>query len=182
MRKSTWGTVFSADVMEFIQTANQFCICVENAEGQSTSQLCHTLSKLLSTLYGNALRITEIPLTTDEDYEPRVTEDQYNAVRNGIARNLGSLDDYLDVFVEDMKYSDKPILKTISEDVADIYQQIGNFIIVYQEDTDEAKISAFYDLIENFKSYWGGRALSALRAIHEWLWSEDFENEEEYDE
>ena len=34
---------------------------------------------------------------------------------------MGDKDDYLDVFVQDMVYSDQPIKKSISEDLADIY-------------------------------------------------------------
>ena len=36
-------------------------------------------------------------------------------------------DDYLDVFIQDMVYSDQPITRNISEDLADIYQAIKDF-------------------------------------------------------
>ena len=41
---------------------------------------------------------------------------------------MGDKDDYLDVFVQDMVYSDQPIKKSISEDLADIYQDLKDFI------------------------------------------------------
>ena len=41
-------------------------------------------------------------------------------------------DDYLEVFLPDMAYSDTPIKKCISEDLADIYQDLKDFICVFQ--------------------------------------------------
>ena len=53
---------------------------------------------------------------SDVYLEHVVTEDDYNAIRYSIADKLGEYDDYLDVFLEDMKYSDSPIHRTVSED------------------------------------------------------------------
>ena len=80
---------------------------------------------------------------------------------------LGANDDYLDTFVEDMKYSDKPILKTISEDLADVYQALGNFVCSYQTEIDEVMFCALAKVLTSFTEYWGGRLLSAMRAMHD---------------
>ena len=80
---------------------------------------------------------------------------------------LGANDDYLDTFVDEMKYSDKPILKTISEDLADVYQDIGNFLSAYQTENEEVMFVAVAKVVKSFTEYWGGRLLSAMRALHE---------------
>ncbi len=49
-------------------------------------------------------------------------------LRINLAGILAEKDDYLDVFIQDMVYSDQPIKKNISEDLADIYQAIKDFI------------------------------------------------------
>ena len=48
---------------------------------------------------------------------------------------MGDKDDYLDVFVQDMVYSDQPIKKSISEDLADIYQDAS----VLQQASEEVQ-------------------------------------------
>ena len=60
----------------------------------------------------------------DEAPETFVTEETYEVLRMNLANILAEKDDYLDVFVSDMKYSDQPITRNISEDLADIYQDI----------------------------------------------------------
>jgi hypothetical protein len=109
--------------------------------------------------------------------DPQVTEEDYNFVRNGVYDVLGRYDEYLDVFVEDMKYSDKPILKTISEDLADVYQALGNFVYTYQTEIESVMFIALNKVLVSFSEYWGGRLLSAVRALHEVAFN--FHNEEE---
>ena len=58
----------------------------------------------------------------DESPETYVTEEIYEVLRINLASILAEKDDYLEVFLPDMAYSDEPIKKNISEDLADIYQ------------------------------------------------------------
>ena len=51
-----------------------------------------------------------------------MTETDYEVLRGSIASLLGEYDDYLEVFLDDMAYSDTPIHQNISESLADIYQ------------------------------------------------------------
>ena len=78
------------------------------------------------------LKATLLPeAEEDEDAEPEltVTEDMYESVRNRIAGLLGEKDSYLETFHPDMQYSDTPIAAFISENLADVYQDTGNFIL-----------------------------------------------------
>ena len=76
-------------------------------------------------------------------------------------------DDYLDAFVEDFKYSEEPVLRTVSEDLADVYQAVRNAVETFREGHEEAMQVAVGEAIDSFETYWGGRLLSALRAIHD---------------
>ena len=87
-------------------------------------------------------------------------------VSNRIKSILGEEDVYLDVFVEDMKYSDRPISSFISEDIADIYQDIRNFVSVYQHGLEEAMMYALKDIADNFRLYWGQKLVNVLRPLH----------------
>ena len=100
--------------------------------------------------------------------EQFVTEDNYNIIRNNISALLGQYDDFLDVFVEDMKYSDSPILSTISENIADIYQEVKDFVMNYKISAqDDVLLEAVAKCSIEFKFSWGQKLVNVLRPLHE---------------
>jgi hypothetical protein len=99
--------------------------------------------------------------------------------RTNLAGILADRDDYLDVFVSDMKYSDQPITRYISEDLADIYQDIKDFIFVFQLGLNETMNDSLAICQENFRLYWGQKLVNTLRALHEVKYSNTQEEEEE---
>jgi len=86
---------------------------------------------------------------------------------------LADADDYLEVFVEEMKYSDTPVRKCISEDLSDIYQALKNFICSYRSGLDDIMREALAVCIEGFRTYWGQTLTNTLRAIHSVKYSQD---------
>lgn len=96
---------------------------------------------------------------------------------------MGEENIYLDVFVEDMKYSETPISVSISEDIADIYQDIRNFVSVYQYNLTAQMNDALNRCVENFRSYWGQKLVNVMRPLHALYYRDDqfwdIENEEE---
>lgn len=65
-----------------------------------------------------------------------------------------------------MKYSETPISASISEDLTDIYQDIKNFITIFERGITENMNDALYVCMENFKAYWGQKLVNVLRALH----------------
>ncbi len=96
-----------------------------------------------------------------------------------LANILAEKDDYLDVFVSDMKYSDQPITRNISEDLADIYQDIKDFIFVFQLGFNETMNDSLALCQENFRLHWGQKLVNTLRALHEVKYAQDEDEEEE---
>ena len=89
---------------------------------------------------------------------------------------MGEKDDYLDVFMEDMKYSEAPILTTVSENLSDIYQELKNFALSYKHASDEEQMmNALAIVKEEFQYSWGQKAVNVLRALHEARYTEEDE-------
>ena len=88
-------------------------------------------------------------------------------MRLNLADVLAEKDDYLDVFVSDMKYSDQPVARYISEDLADIYQDVKDFVFVFRLGLNETMHDALAICQENFRLYWGQKLVNTLRALHE---------------
>ena len=177
-------TIFNKNVIEFVTVASEFCAFLERAEQMKREEFIDKIIKLLPLLYLKASLLPPCEAIGEEQPERYVTEDIYEIVRMNIATLMGEKDDYLDVFVEDMKYSDQPITRYISEDLADIYQDIKDFIFVFQLGLNETMHDALAICQENFRLYWGQKLVNTLRALHEarYLQSDKEEEEEEIED
>lgn len=177
-------TIFDRNVIEFVTIAAEFCKFLEQAEGSKRITFVDTALKILPLLYLKASMLPPCETLGDEPLENYVTEETYEIIRMNLAAILADKDDYLDVFVSDMKYSDQPITKYISEDLADIYQDVKDFIFVFQLGLNETMNDALAVCQENFSLYWGQKLVNTLRALHEVRYApseneEEFTNEEE---
>ncbi len=163
---SPQNNIYSRDTLEFLTVAKQFCAFIENTEGMNRNLFVDTMLKLLPLMYLKASMI-ENPEHEDGVYpETYVTEEGYEIVRLHIATLMGEMDDYLEVFLDDMAYSDKPILSTISENIADIYQDIRDFVFAFQIEYEDNMREALAVCIENFGALWGQKLVNAMRALH----------------
>ena len=175
-------TIFDRNVIEFVTVAAEFCKYLEQAEGTRRSVFVDTTLKILPLLYLKATLLPPCEALGEEMPEQYVTEETYEVLRMTLANLQGGKDDYLDVFVEDMKYSDQPITRYISEDLADIYQDVKNFIFVFRLGLNETMHDALAICQENFRLYWGQKLVNTLRALHEVRYAQGDEDDEEDDE
>ena len=171
--------MYSKDVLDFVKLAADYCLKLEHSREATPRQLVKAMLSSLPYLYIKATALLDTAMgDTPFSTDPQVTEDDYNFVRNGIYDVLGRYDEYLDVFVDDMKYSDKPILRSVSEELADIYQDLRNFLAVYRDGIDELMAAALEEVLDNFRDYWGQKCVNVMRALHDILYqqmnSEDF--------
>ncbi len=160
--------IFERNSVEFVTVAAQYCQFLENIEGMERDEFVDTILKILPLLYVKALLLPDMEVMDDEDaLETCVTEETYSLMNAQLADIMGDRDDYLDVFVEDMKYSDQPVTRYISEGLADIYQDIKDFIFVFRQGVNHNMHNALVTCQENFKLYWGQKLVNTLRALHD---------------
>lgn len=160
------NSIYERNTLEFVTVALEYCTFVESAGNTGLFDFVDKATKLLPLLY---LKASLLPDTDDnEDLEPEltVTEDMYESVRTRIAALLGERDSYLDTFHPDMQYSDTPIAAFISENLADVYQDLGNFISLFRQGNEEVMQGAVSLCRSNFRNYWGQQSLNALKALH----------------
>lgn len=158
--------VYSRDTIEFVTVAVQYCAFLENFEDISEIELTDKLTKLLPLLYLKASLVPETDSVNEEDPEISVTEADYNYILGKLNNVFAQNDAYLEVFLQDMKYSETPIAASISEDITDIYQDTKNFITIFELGVTDNMNDALYACIENFKTYWGQKLVNVLRALH----------------
>lgn len=159
--------IYERNTLEFVTVALEYCTFVESAGNEDLSDFVDKAVKLLPLLYLKANLLPEAESEEeDTEMELSVTEDMYETVRNQIANLLGEKDSYLETFHEDMRYSDTPIAAFISENLADVYQDTGNFIALFREGNEEVMLQSLSSCRINFQEYWGQQLLNALKALH----------------
>ena len=182
MKKEESQVIFDRNVVEFVTVAAEFCRFLEQAEGMKRTDFVDTILKMLPLLYLKAILLPPCEIMGEEEPENYVTEETYEVLRMNLAAILADRDDYLDVFVSDMKYSDQPITRYISEELADIYQDVRDFIFVFQLGLNETMHDALAICQENFRLYWGQKLVNTLRALHEVRYASDDNDEPEEEE
>ena len=159
--------IFDKNSIEFVTVAAEYCVFIERTREVERKTFVDTALKILPLLYLKASLIPECEMIGEDDLEVFVTEDDYEYVRRSVAALLGPQDDYLEVFHPDMAYSDTPIKKCISEDLADIYQDLKDFIGVFQSGLNTTMNDSLCVCKEHFAEFWGQRLVNTMRALHD---------------
>lgn len=166
MSTDTTHYVYQEPAIEFVTVAVQLCLYLEQVAEQEKSDFIEKMLCLLPLLYLKARLLPKANEEMDGYSERFVTEQEYEDLRQMVAQKLGSDDAYLEVFVEDMRYSDEPITAFISENIADIYQELKDLACNYQTREEAVMNDALVSCLEGFEQHWGQKLLNVLRPLH----------------
>ena len=166
MENSNTHFVYQQPAIEFVTVAVQLCIYLEQLTEQEKPELVDKMLTLLPLLYLKARLVPKSEQELDGYPEQFVTEQEYEDVRQMIAAKLGADDTYLEVYMEDMRYSDEPITAFISENIADIYQEMKDLACNYQTQNESVMNDALLACLEAFEQHWGQKLLNVLRPLH----------------
>ncbi|MGQ1908336.1 DUF5063 domain-containing protein [Marinifilum sp. RC60d5] len=158
--------VYSKNVIEFVTVANEFCLLLENSAKTDKLEFVETAQKLLPLLYLKASMLPKNELELEEEVEKFVTEADWEYIHSSVKTRMGAHDEFLEVFEDEMEYSDTPLISSISENFADIYQDLKDFITSYKIGTLEVMNDSLWDLNNNFYQLWGQKLVNTLRPIH----------------
>ncbi|PTN07770.1 DUF5063 domain-containing protein [Mangrovibacterium marinum] len=170
--------VYSKEVIEFVTLANEYCKFVENAGSLKTRDFLSKIQKILPLVYLKTSMLPNFESTEEVVLEKFVSEVDYSYLQQRMMNMLGEHDDYQEVFDRDMQFSEVPLTASISENLADIYQDLKDFALCYRTGDEFVMQEALWECIDNFKNYWGQKLVNAMRAIHALVYSSiDFETE-----
>lgn len=158
--------LYSQNVLDFVRVSTEYCRFLEQVSGTERNEFVDVMRGLLPMLYLKGSLLPDVEDVPGYN-EQRVTEEDYNYIRAQVCTIMGEFDEYLDVFVEDFKFSDNPVLCTISEDLADVYQVLRELVECFREGYEESMQVAVCEVREQFPTYWGRIVLNALRALHD---------------
>lgn len=167
--------VTSASVIDMFTVANEFCIFTEKAENYNPDEVLQYYAKICPLLYlkGALLPVIE----PDEDYfgERFVNEDQWESIYNSLQIVFTGKDEFFTLSYENA--DDMPLKASISEHLADIYQDLKDFVLLYQKNHTYARQNAVHECRKLFITHWGARIAALLPALHAIAFQFDEEDE-----
>lgn len=158
--------IYAKQTVEFATVAAEYCAFIENTNSAEKADFVDKCVKLLPLLYLKAVLLPNTDFQLEEETEKFVSEENYEYIRASISRLLGAQDDYLEVFMDDIQYSETPIAANISEDLADIYQDLKDFIEIFTQGYEPTMNEALAQVNQNFREYWGQKLVNAMRPLH----------------
>ncbi len=153
------------NAVAFLGLCVEYCRTLENAREMSRKDFVNAMLRILPRIY---ISVSDLNVIADEDayIENRLDEDYYDSIRRNVENLLGPDDTYLEVFEEDMKYSDTPIAASVSEGLADLFQVFYDCIEAMRDVPDEIAIGALASVREDFGTYWSRILCNVLRPLN----------------
>jgi hypothetical protein len=163
--------VYSRNVIEFVAVANEFCKYAEHASELKGDELLKILQRILPLMYLKASLLPQLEPFFEDGNEKFVTEADWVRVHENLREKFGTADDYREVFDDKATETDEAVVSSISENMSDIYQDIKDFLLLYQTGTNEVMNDAIWECRLNFETFWGQKLVNSMRAIHSFLYS-----------
>jgi len=163
--------VYSRNVVEFVAVANEYCKYTEHASDIKGDEMLKIMQRILPLMYLKASLLPKLEPFFEDGNEKFVTEADWNSINELLKEKFGTANDYLEVFDEKINDSEGPVVSSISENMADIYQDMKDFLLLYQTGTAEVMNDAVWECRMNFENFWGQKLVNSMRAIHKFIYS-----------
>lgn len=171
--------VNSQNVADFVAVAGEYCTFAENTIRFSKVDFLDKARRLLPMVYLKMSLLPKFESIFDDENEKFVTEEGWNYIHQSVKKKLGFHDEYREVFDPLTHEQVEQSTASVSDNLADIYQDLKNFIMLFNIGTEEMMNDALWECQLNFEEFWGQKLLNALNAIHRVFFSGDNLNEEE---
>jgi hypothetical protein len=170
MEQSQSG-VYAPQIIEFVTIADQYCKHIERSSQYKAPEFLSIMQRLLPVIYVKAVVVPRTEPVFEEGNERFVKEEDWNTIEGTIARKLGELNSFEEPFDQTLHGAGEPAAGSISEYLADLYQDLKDFLLQYRTGTEEVMNDAIWECTNRFETSWGKKALSTLRAIHQIYYS-----------
>jgi len=150
----------------FVKLCRRYFEYLEKLPDKEISDFWVEQLNLLPEIYAGLFHLPQIDARYSSDVEKFVTEREYNKTFINLVTFIGALDKFTDF--SDMSHPGavKTVEASLSEMLTDIYQELKDFVLLYETGTLENMNDAIADCMDTFGQYWGLKLLSATRIIH----------------
>ena len=151
---------------EFVKLCRKYFEYLEKLPDKKISDFWFEQLRLLPEIYSEVSHLPQIDARYSSDVEKFVTEREYNRIFGNLVSFIGALDKFSDFSDLSHPGTMKVVNASLSEMLTDIYQELKDFVLLYETGTLENMNDAIADCFDTFGQYWGVKLLTATRIIH----------------
>ena len=159
-------SLISPQTKEFVKLCRRYFEYLGKLPDKKISDFWVMQLNLLPDIYSGVSHLPQITARYSSDVEKFVTEREYNQTFVNLVSYIGALDKFTDFNDLSHPGAVKVIEASLSEMLTDIYQELKDFVLLYETGTLENMNDAIADCFDSFGRYWGVKLLTATRIIH----------------
>lgn len=159
-------SLYSEEVLAFVGLAKEYCSLLETDLNVSQADFIHFTLYNLPAVYSSFIRIPQLEPVFDEGSEKFVSEHDWSEIYRKIAECMGANNEYPDIAGEEEFDRSELVTRKVSEDMADIYQDLRDFLEIYKNAPEDVMNDALWECQNNFMSFWGAKVLRVVPALH----------------
>lgn len=153
------------NIKKFIETVKIFCDLVENNQSVNQLNFLHKSLELLMDLIHYGFLLPNISSVGEQPLKVAISQDYYIKIQKEIANIFGKYNYYW--FIYDSVKGGKMVGSTLSIDIADIYKDLKNGLVVYLKGNESSMIDAVWHWrFGVYNTNWGMTAVNAMKAIY----------------
>jgi hypothetical protein len=164
-KESIEDVLYSRKVIDMLTVSNEYCLFLEKTENHSKEEIFQYMQKLLPLIYLKASLLPDIQADDENAAEHFVTEEQWENLFNTLNIKFGDDDIYYFIDLHEKSHSD-PVRASLSENLTDLYQDLKDFVLLYQKPIRASQENAVRDCKNLFEARFGYRLVNAQHTIH----------------
>ncbi len=156
----------SPNTKDLYMVATQFCTFIEKIQPFQPQDALEYLLKIIPLLYIKGLLIPSFKEENEYNESRFVTEEEYEAVYSKVKEKFEEFN-----YFESFQYSlNQPKTYDMAELIADIYQDLKDFVLLYNKQTFTAQSFAVKICYDAFYEHWGRNISVLLSYLHHVLY------------
>ncbi len=162
---------YDPNIIEVVKTGNEFCKLVENPNQNDTPTFVKNTLQSASRLYTASLAVAPPDDLPEETTQKFVAEADWVYIENATREKLGENNRLVDL--REPEHPEETTETEISECLADVYQTIKDFILLYELDYDNAMLAGIKEYLDLFRYHTGHRLLLIMSELHDLAFNVD---------
>jgi hypothetical protein len=157
--------VYSKTVLELLTVANEYCLFLDKAENYDRQDILLFLQKICPLIYIKSSLLPVIEIEDEDAAEHFVTEEEWEGVFNTLHLKFGEDDIYYFIDPHERSNTD-PVKASLAENFTDIYQDLKDFVLLYQKPRKASMEYAVFECKRLFETRYGFRLVRAHAILH----------------
>lgn len=158
-------------IIELLTVSNEYCMFIEKAYDYSKEEILQYIHRMAPLLYLKGSLLPEINIENPEAYERFVTEEVWENIFNELRNKFSKDDEFW--FIDEVTFNGDEIAKgSMAEHLTDIYQDLKDFVFLYNKNSSDAILNAVAESRHLFQTNWGYKIIRIQKQVHHLLYQE----------